>query len=304
MSLLGLRIDVDTYAGGRSGLPRLLGILSSRGIRCTICIPGGTDRTGTALLRILEQPGYLRKLLRTRAWMLYGPSALTTLAPFSNRRVVDLSGPISRCVSDGHELMAHGFVHTAWHNRYHKMAVSQVRTDMIAAVESVRQLGTAPCGFGAPGWQSGFAALKVLEELQLDFGSDTRGVEPFVPTVAGYRFTTPQVPTTLPTLDELPDGLPSSDSDLKELLGEALSQSWPVFTAHAELEGRFFNRVFESFLDSVQASGRQVVPLSQLLATRLAQGPLPVCEVVQRSIAGRPGTVATQGSPRATSYEP
>lgn len=247
------------------------------------------------MMRILEQPGYLRKLLRTRAYMLYGPALLTGFRPFGSNRIVDLADSMGRAISEGHDIVAHGYVHTTWHNRYHNYTVRQVRRDITQAVDAVRQAGAAPCGFGAPGWQSGFAALKVLDELQLDYGSDTRGTEPFMPTMAGYRFSTPQVPTTLPTLDELPGGLPPSEADLAGLQAAALAQPWPVFTAHAELEGRFFNRFFLQFLDLLIRNGRTVVPLSRLLTERSRQGPLPVCEVVQRSIPGRPGVVASQG---------
>lgn len=295
MKLLGLRIDVDTYAGGRYGLPRLLELLAKYSSSATICIPSGPDRTAGALFRILTQRGYAAKLWRTRAWMLYGPSVLGTALPRRGRSVVDLAESLSEAAAAGHEIAAHGFGHTFWHNRYHRLGIDQVRAEMNSSVEAIAdKLGLSPAAFGAPGWQAGFASLKVLDELGLRYGSDTRGTRPFLPRAAGVTFKTPQVPTTLPTLDEFLDGLPPSPAEASALFDAALGQEYPVYTAHPELEGKFFARYFEDFLAFCMSEGIRPVPLSALLAGFLETRELPVCEVVQKRIPGRPGFVAAQ----------
>jgi len=295
LKLLGLRIDVDTYAGGRHGLPRLLELLDRYSASATLCIPSGPDRTAGALFRIFTQPGYAAKLWRTRAWMLYGASVLGTALPQRKKSVVDLSESLIEAAAAGHEVAAHGFGHTSWHNSYHRLGIDEVRAQMKASVDAIRErLGIPPVAFGAPGWQAGFASLKVLDELGLQYGSDTRGSAPFLPRAAGVTFNTPQVPTTLPTLDEFLGGLPPTPAETAAVFDAALGQDYPVYTAHPELEGRFFTRYFEDFLAFCMSEGIRPVPLSRLLSGFLDQQELPVCGMVQKRIPGRPGFVAAQ----------
>ncbi len=47
------------------------------------------------------------------------------------------------------------------------------------------------------------AALALEEQLGFSYASDTRGEAPFMPMISGRRGRVPQLPTTLPTLDEL-----------------------------------------------------------------------------------------------------
>jgi len=294
---IGLRIDVDTAQGAAIGLPRLLALLDRHQAKATLCIPGGADRSALALGRVFTQKGYIEKLWRTRAFLLYAPSVAFSLLPIGAPSVLHCAPAIADAVASGHELAVHGHNHTGWHNRFHSMAPQEVRAEMAAAFDAVqRGCGTRPSGFAAPGWQAGFTSLAVTDELGFEWGSDTRGTCPFLPRVHGYTFATPQVPTTLPTLDELPRGLPPSDDDLQALCTAARSQPYPLYTAHAELEGRFFGKFLERFLDSCKEAGLVPVTVSQLLASARASGPLPVCELVQGPVPGRPGIVAMQGT--------
>jgi peptidoglycan/xylan/chitin deacetylase (PgdA/CDA1 family) len=348
---LGLRIDVDTADGARHGLPPLLQLLSRYHARATLCIPGGLDRSALAFSRLFTQKGYAEKILRTRAWRIYARSVLTSALSSTSGRVLDAIPNLSGTLDSGHELAAHGFGHTSWHNGYHRMSLSQVRSEMQMAVaalsaalapgtEARARAGDATCAgalalapgtealapgtearvragdamcagdascesaqragargvfaAAAPGWQAGFAALAVADELGFSWCSDTRGVGPFVPRCCGIVFRTPQVPTTLPTLDELPLGLPPRDRDVEDLLSAMESQRFPVFTAHAELEGKHFPAFLERLLTRCTDNGVEVMPLGDLLALRHQEGALPVCDVAQGTVPGRPGLVAVQ----------
>ena len=292
---LGLRIDVDTYDGAMQGLPRLLERLDGRSIRCSLFVPGGPDRTGMAVARILTQKGYLKKLWRTGAFRVYGPTALATTFLHRSRHIIEVP-PLRAALASGHEIVAHGHIHTLWHNSLHHMPIRAVRgqvRDSVAAVS--RELGTRPAGFGGPGWQANLASLHALDELGLSFGSDTRGRCPFVPRMHGYTFATPQVPTTLPSLDEFRHGLPPASVDMNALKNAIAAQPYPVYAAHAELEGRFYPEVLDELLDFCDASGTAVVPLGKILEAAQKAGELPVCDVVQGTVPFRPGKVAVQG---------
>ena len=295
---LGLRIDVDTFTGARLGLPKLIDLLARFDVRASVFIPGGPDRTGMAVARVLTQRGYLAKLLRTRAFRIYGPSALAASVIHRNRRIAEAAGPLRRTVANSHELVAHGFVHTLWHNRLHRMSPQEIQDQVHDSIVKIEQdAGVRPVAFGGPGWQANFASLLAVDKCQLQYASDTRGLYPFIPRLAGYVFKTPQVPTTLPSLDEFPAGLPPQRKDVEALFQRLRSQAWPVYAAHAELEGRFHLDFFEEFLGHCRDQGLRIVPLSTLLTDYAGANSLQVCDVRQLPIEGRPGKVATQVLP-------
>lgn len=293
---LGLRIDVDTYVGAVRGLPNLLNRLRTEGCTASIFMPGGPDRTGRAVRRILTQPGYLAKLIRTGAFRTYGPSALTTALLYRNRSIVQAAEPLLKAQLDGHEFVAHGFTHTVWHNELHSMDALTVDAHVRKSVEALTEAtGTRPVGFGGPGWQGNFASLHAVDRQELVLGSDTRGSRPFHPVMHGYRFKTPQVPTTLPSLDEFGQGLPPTREDIHSLFDQILEQRYPVYAAHAELEGRFHLPFWDELLAFCWREKIRVVPITEILESARANG-LPSCEVIQAPVANRPGVVATQGA--------
>ncbi len=293
---LGLRIDVDTYVGALKGLPHLLSRLRQEGSKASLFLPGGPDRTVQALHRVVTQPGYVKKLWRTGAVRVYGPSALATALRYRHRAIVDVGEPLLRARLDGHEFVAHGFTHTVWHNQLHQMAPNVVDAHVRQSVDALTAvLGHPPAGFGGPGWQASFASLHALDRLGLTLGGDTRGTRPFLPVMHGYRFTTPQVPTTLPSLDEFAHGLPPSRQDISALFTQILNQEFPVYAAHAELEGRFYRDFFDELLSFCWREQIPMVPVGEILAAARVQG-LPSCDVIQAPVAHRPGLVATQGA--------
>ena len=63
--------------------------------------------------------------------------------------------------------------------------------------------GTAPLAHGAAGWQMNVHALRLTQRLGFEYCSDGRGAHPHLPVWNGELIRCPQLPTTLPTLDEL-----------------------------------------------------------------------------------------------------
>src|SRR5579871_732915 len=55
----------------------------------------------------------------------------------------------------------------------------------------------------APPAGMNFHAFELEHEFHMHYASDTRGTGPFLPELHGRVFSVPQIPTTLPTLDEL-----------------------------------------------------------------------------------------------------
>jgi hypothetical protein len=135
----------------------------------------------------------------------------------------------------------------------------------------------------------------------LRYASDTRGGPPFVPVLAQGTSSCPQLPTTLPTFDEIlgVDGVDESTiADAVFRLSAAAAQPQPsdnlqVFTLHAELEGMRLLDAFESLLLKWREAGASITRMATIHELAM-QRPLPARAVVMGEVAGRSGLLAVQ----------
>lgn len=293
--ILGLKIDVCTYEGLRVGVPNLLRLLDRHGVRASFFVALGPDTSGRAIFHALR-PGFLTKMRRTSAIRTYGLRTILSGTLLPPRRMNRLSPTLREVVAAGHELAIHGCDHRRWQDRLHRMPKPAVREEIDRAVATYREVtGQAPRGFGAPGWQASAASLEVLDEVGFVYASDTRGLQPFFPRVAGRKLQTLQLPTTFPTLDEV---LGPDDPDGHNFVGRVRrgirGRIWSVLTIHAEMEGIGFQKVADQLLVMLREDGVTCLPLEGLAveARERAGEKIPATEVVARPIRGRAGTVA------------
>jgi peptidoglycan/xylan/chitin deacetylase (PgdA/CDA1 family) len=139
-------------------------------------------------------------------------------------------------------------------------------------------------------------AWRLTQQLGFDYCSDTRGVRPFIPVVNAEIIACPQLPTTLPTLDELigvGDLTVDNVADHILKLSADAPPTGQVYTLHAELEGMKLAPVFERLLEGWRAAGHELVSLRDYCATMKA-GELPRHVVASAEIPGRSGTLAVQ----------
>src|SRR5262249_11531325 len=151
-------------------------------------------------------------------------------------------------------------------------------------------------------WQSNVRSREVYDEAGLLYSSDTRGAFPFFPRIEGRRFQTLEMPSTLPTLDELMGRPEFPDDAIPAHYVRLLQPDRPnVFTLHAEIEGMGRRDLFRRILSAWKAAGAEFVRLDRLAEELLARpGDIPCCEQVFAPIDGRSGVVAMQ----AKSQEP
>jgi undecaprenyl phosphate-alpha-L-ara4FN deformylase len=292
---LGLKIDVCTFEGLRVGVPNLLRLFDRHGVRASFFAALGPDTSGRAIVRAFR-PGFLAKMRRTSAVRTYGLRTILSGTLLPPRHMARLAPTLQAVIAAGHELAIHGYDHRRWQDRLHRMDEGVVRDEIGRAVTIYRTVtGRAARGFGAPGWQVSAASLRALDEIGFAYASDTRGLGPFFPRVAGRRLRTLQLPTTLPTLDEvlgLDDG--EGAGFVARVRREVQGRAWSVLTMHAEMEGRGFQGVADRLLSGVQEDGVTCLPL-EVLANRIREGGeenVAVAEVLSRPIRGRAGTVA------------
>ncbi len=294
---LAVKIDVDTLKGYLEGVPRLLDILGERGIRASIFFSMGPDNSGRAIRRIFRK-GFLDKMLRTKAPMTYGLKTLLYGTLLKAPMIVSSNPSIlKRAVNEGHDCGIHCWDHVKWQDCLVSMSREEIRTEFARAVELFTRIaGIAPKSCAAPGWQVSADSLTVQDELGFDYCSDVRGAKPFVPRMEGVTFRTLQIPSTLPTLDELwgTDGMNVEGVNDRYL--DLLEPGLNVHTVHTEMEGGNMSPIFIRFLDCCIEGEVGFSTLRDVAARVRSSAGAPVDDVVMQEISGRSGTVAFQGT--------
>ena len=293
MPFLALKIDVDTLRGTREGVPTLLRLLGRHQLSATFLFSLGPDHTGRALKRVFR-PGFLAKVGRTSVVEHYGVKTLLygTLLPGPDigKHGAETMRSVYRA---GHETGVHTWNHILWQDHVAQRDAAWTRQQMQLAVARYTDIfGRPPRVHGAAGWQMNDAAYALEAELGLTLASDGRGDAPFRPVVGGRALAVPQLPTTLPTLDECIglDGV-TPDNVAAHILQRSLDGRDHVFTLHAELEGGKLAPVFDALLHGWQAAGLRIGSLSNYAAT-LKLDALPLRGVTQGSVPGRSGLLA------------
>jgi len=295
--ILSIKIDVDTDRATRIGVPNLLSLFDGFGVKATFLFSLGPDNTGRAIRRIFR-PGFFSKVSRTSVVSVYGIRTLLNGVLLPGPHIGRRNEAVMRQTRDkGHEPGIHCYDHIKWQDGLVNMGENEVRSEFGKARQEFERIFGEPARTaGAAGWQANALSLGVEEEAGLLYASDCRGTHPFFPRAGGKAFKTLQIPSTLPTLDEL---LGRPEYPEERIVDHYLSLLGPgkpnVLTVHAELEGMKYLSLFRRFLEQAKHRGVRFVLLRDL-ATELLRSPsaIPVCDLVPGVVDGRSGTLAVQ----------
>lgn len=296
--ILAIKVDVDTDRGTRIGVTNLLALFAEHKLAATFLFSLGPDNTGRAIKRIFR-PGFLHKVSRSGVVSVYGLRTLlngTLLpGPHIGRRNQKI---IYAAYQAGHEVGIHCYDHIDWQDNLAKMAPKKVFTEFAKArTEFERIFSFAAKTAGAAGWQANANSLAAYDAAGLLYGSDARGRSPFFPQIEDTVYKTLQIPTSLPTLDELLGRPAYPLESLSDFYLNQLVEGQPnVLTIHAELEGMKYLAWFYRFLKKVKQQSIQIIKLEDLAKQYLAnRNQVPVCTLLQGKVDGRSGTMAVQG---------
>ena len=287
---LALRIEVATYRGTRDIVPRLADLLKEHDAGATFLFSLGPDRTGRAL-------GSLPRVPRLRCYGLASLLSGTLLpAPDIGERCADVIRAVHS--EEKFEAGIHAHDRAAWLRRAVTADAAWTHDAMSGARARFEQIVGAPAlTHGAPGWRMNRYAFRETQRLGFRHGSDTRGGGPFVPILKGEIVACPQLPTTLPTLDEL---LVSERLGSEAIAGRLLELSRDppsaghVYTARAEVEGTRFEPVLRALLAGWRALGYELVALRDYAAA-LDVASLPRSVVDTMVLPGSSGPASVQG---------
>ena len=296
-TILSIKIDVDTDRGTRIGVPNLIALFEEFNIKTTFLFSLGPDNTGRAIKRIFR-PGFLSKVSRTSVVSTYGIRTLMNGILLPGPHVGRRNEKVMRLARDkGHEVGIHCYDHIRWQDGLATMSRDEVYTEFgKARTEFERIFGEQAKTAGSAGWQANDLSLAAYDDARLLYASDARGTRPFFPRSNASVYKTLQMPTTLPTLDELLGRPEYPEDKIADHYLSLLRPNTPnILTIHAELEGMKQLAFFRTFLEKTIQQG---IPIRRLddLARDLLQDPatIPVCDLVQGTIDGRSGTLAKE----------
>ena len=296
--VVGLKVDVDTFEGMKYGVPRLLDLFERYGVRASFFVPMGKDRTGRTIKRVLTRPGFLSKAQRVGVLKTYGLKTLMRGLILPGAEIARAHKDLLREITArGHELGIHGLDHVYWHDHIKHMGRDRTRKILGEAVEVYESLlGCTPVSFAAPGWMINDHALAFFEERGFVYSSDTRGRAPFLPRMGERTFKVIQLPSTLPTLEEMVGLEGKEQAALAGFFVRSLTPGINIISVHTELEGNRWGDFLASFIEQSLERTYRYERLIDIAASIKAEGCLSTCECLYGPIRGRAGEVTVQGT--------
>jgi undecaprenyl phosphate-alpha-L-ara4FN deformylase len=307
--LLTLKIDVDTYRGTREGVPNLVRILRRHGAHATFLFSLGPDHTGWALRRAFR-PGFFKKVSRTSVLEHYGIKTLMygvlLPAPDIGRQC---AGQMRAVADAGFECGIHTWDHVRWQDTVRARSASWTSHTMRRAEDRFRMIFGMPAPtHGAAGWQMNSHAFAEHDAAGFAYASDGRAMladngallDPHAGPYRLPRSQCVQLPTTLPTLDELLgrkiDGVTITTANIAGHLLKLTAGATRdhVYTLHAELEGQKLSPIFEQLLSGWKAQGYQLASMADYYQ-KVKDLPLPDYPVSWGEVPGRSGELIVQG---------
>jgi len=307
---LVLKIDVDTYRGTREGVPNLVRMLQAHQAHATFLFALGPDHTGRAMKRALR-PGFFSKVSRTSVVEHYGIKTLLYGVLLPGPDIGKEASIEMRAVQDaGFECGIHTWDHISWQdNVRNKDAEWTVRMMRQSADRYKRVFGERPHTFGAAGWQMNAAAFAEHDAAGYKYVSDgraqlTEAGALLDPAMGPYRMAPGgaiQMPTTLPTLDELLgrdiDGVTLTTANIADHLLKLTANPVRdhVYTLHAELEGQKLGPIFDRLLSGWRAQGYQLASMADYYE-KIKDLPLPQRALGWGQVPGRSGDLIVPGA--------
>ncbi|MBA3033025.1 MAG: 4-deoxy-4-formamido-L-arabinose-phosphoundecaprenol deformylase [Gammaproteobacteria bacterium] len=299
MPRIALKIEVPSYRAACVGVPLLTDMLRRHRAGASFVFALGPDRSGRALGHAW-QPQLHGRAINTSLIGHFGlrPLLYGTLlpAPHIGSRCADI---LRRVRDDGFEVGLHGWDALRWLAEVDKADAGWSETQLKRAMAAFEEVfSTPPLLHAAAGWRGNPHSLRLTQRCNFAYASDTRGRHPFVPVWHGEIVRCPQIPTTLPTLDELADAKNPDPQMLRDRL-LALTATPPpadhVFTLRVDPGATQRIDLIEELLTGWREQGYELTSI-QALAAGLDVDKLPRHEIVVGQVAGRHGTLLLQGN--------
>jgi len=278
MPILALKVDINTYSGIKSGLPKILDTLSRKNLPASFYISFGPDRTGLTLLQMLR-PRLFARMIRSYSVGRHDLKA-AIYGLLKKPPMVGMAFPeILRLIKDiGHDVACHAWDNRIWQDWLPLMSRQYIKSWLTKMTTGYMEtFGTMPEAFGAPGWRMDKRSLDIVGSFSFSHLSCTRAQEPFIFEENGLL----EIPSNLPCIKET--GVEGVADALKTRVNTYIPQVLPV---HAETEGLTYLSQLESILDLARSLGYIFARVSDI-AQALYREDLCVRGLAMARIPGR-----------------
>jgi undecaprenyl phosphate-alpha-L-ara4FN deformylase len=313
MPFITLKIDVDTYRGTREGALNLVRLLQQHRANASFLFSLGPDHTGWALRRVFR-PGFFQKVSRTSVVEHYGLKTLMYGVLLPAPDIGKSCANAMRAVKNaGFECGIHTWDHVVWQDNVRTRDAAWTARQMQQSFDRFSDIfGVAPRTHGAAGWQMNAHAYARLDAFGFAYASDGRAMlsehgalsdsaaGPHRISALGKTMSCIQLPTTLPTLDELLGrSIGGTVMDASNTAAAILKLTEiprdHVFTLHAELEGQKLAPIFEQLLNGWRAQGYDLVSMADY-HQKVKNMPLPTHAINWGELPGRSGELIVQAN--------
>ncbi|MEN8174787.1 MAG: hypothetical protein ABFS23_03435 [Pseudomonadota bacterium] len=238
---VGIGVQVSSIEGACEDLPRLLELFAQYKVFVTLFISLGPDRS-------------------VSWWQRFGG------APFIADAAAECLEPL---IDTGHEVGLAPFDPATWARKAAHATASWTQHQVLPGVELFKQLlGRAPECFGVAQFQVNPHLLELETSLDFRFASDVRGKTVFLPRSQGIDGNCPQIPATLPSVEEALQHKGVRPANVHEELFDTSQEWFPtghVWRISVESEGRDHLDVVEKMLVMWRGSQREIGTLGTLL---------------------------------------
>jgi len=294
--VIGIKVDIDTSEGMKHGVPKLLALFNKYNIHASFFAPMGKDHTGRTVKRVFTRKGFLKKAGRVGVVSTYGIKTLLYGIVLPGPEIAKKNSHLlGKIIEEGHELGIHGYDHVYWHDHIKNLGRNETDGLLRKSVAVYRKItGNNPQSFAAPGWMINQHALKFFEDNGFVYTSNARGRSPFYPSLDGNVFNILELPSTLPTLDEVV-GIAGTDMpSLTKFFFHALKDDLNIMTVHTELEGKHWTGFLDAFLRKSLEAGFTCKRLIDIAVEYKDMPTVKTCEIQYGSVEGRAGEVCVQ----------
>jgi len=294
---IGLKTVVDTRRALEDGVKPLIEAFGKHSALSSFFVAAGRDGRGESLLSLLDPSFYSENSKTGRVAREGFATSFSGLLSAPRPVLQGLEDTAREIVKTGHDAGVYGFSPAKWKSAVKSRSESAIAMNYergVSEFEDVfRKKATA---FAAPFFLCSNATILLQEKFCFDYASDCRGTDPFLPVIEPRVMKTPQVPVTLPTVQEwLAAGNGNAKSFYEFILKEAGVQKYPVLEVSPLWEGAAFAKEFVDFLEKASKEGFAFASLREMLGLRLAEpAPLPRCTLSYALMEGRRHEVTIQ----------
>ena len=181
---LAFRAEVSSLEGALNGVPQILDLLKQYSIKASFILSLGPDFSDS---------------------LFKGAVSRTLLRGFSSSNIEkEAEDNLLAIADDGHEVGVSPYDPGGWRSKGAYGDMHYTRDAMEHSLAAFQRLfGRAPRLHGATGWQVNPNLFTLEQSFGFSYASDVRGKTLFFPSLQNVTSLCLQIPTTLPTFDEM-----------------------------------------------------------------------------------------------------